>query len=310
MEMILLFLCLIVAGGTPSFAAQVTGAGEQRTKGLSIPDDQESYGEGFFNMHAQNQPVYEVLVEEMYRLLPRGKKTSSVVDVGCGNGYLVEAWRAETPLKSYCLEGSENAKSHWPAIFSDYYYQIVDLKTPEAMEKIPKTDVVTTFEVAEHIPPSHANHFVQLLIRHDPEIVFFGAATPNQDRGMNPSHVNENTFAYWIDKFQQNGYIVDMPRTARYRHFLAQNRKYNRHFTTAWWYLKNTLVFVPKQQQTNVDSHLVDHPAEADMFSEAYMRLGGGGDPDELWRRDWKEFATLFYQEQARAKERLLSRDL
>lgn len=75
-------------------------------------------------------------------------------------------------------------------------------------------------KVAEHLSPEHADHFVKLLTTYEPARVFFGAATPFQDRGNNPSHLNENTFEYWIEIFQRYGYTVDWPRTAWMRHKL------------------------------------------------------------------------------------------
>lgn len=300
-----LLLFLILPKRFLSLAEEAT----TRTKNTGfIPEGEEEYGEAFFNEHERIRPIYEELAQEMYNLLPRGKATSSILDVGCGTGYLVEAFRSETPLKSYCVEGSENAKSHWSTIFAPHYYQILDLKTDQAFENLPKTDVVTSFEVAEHLPPSYADHFVKLMVHHVPEMIFFGAATPNQDRGKNPSHVNENTFTYWIEKFRANGYIVDMPRTARYKHQLTVNPTYRQYFRTSWWYLKNTLVFVPASQQSSVDRALMAHPSNANMFNPVYFDLGRG--MEDLWKRDWTEFATLFYQEQANAKTRLYSGDL
>ena len=50
-----------------------------------------------------------------------------------------------------------------------------------------------------------------------PRLVFFGAATENQDQGQNPSHVNENSFAYWAAKFAKGGYALDLASSALLR---------------------------------------------------------------------------------------------
>ncbi len=50
-----------------------------------------------------------------------------------------------------------------------------------------------------------------------PRLVFFGAATENQDQGQNPSHVNENSFAYWAAKFAKAGYALDLASSALLR---------------------------------------------------------------------------------------------
>lgn len=267
--------------------------------------EQDEYTESFFRQLEINRHngIYNVLAQSMYNLLP--KPSQSVVDVGCGTRMLVEAWRSVANMQSYCIEGSPNAKSMWPDDYAKDYYQLVDLKETEvAMKFLPKTDIVTSFEVAEHLPPSYADSFVQLLVHHKPSVIIFGAATPFQDRGMNPSHVNENTLRYWIEKFQANGYIVDMPRTAQYRHMLATNEIYRRNMSRSLWYLKNVLMLVPASSQPMVDQALLAHPPQANMLHENYLQIGKGA-IEELWRRDWTEFGTLFYEEQGRAKARL-----
>jgi SAM-dependent methyltransferase len=305
LRMVSLFLLLLSFSGIVLSQAE---EGNPKKKGPFIADGTEEYSKEFFQQHLMNFPIYEELVKEMYKLLPRGKKTSSVLDVGCGGGYLVEAWRLETPLKSYCVEGSVNATLAWSPIVAPHYYKLVDLKSPDAFDHIPKTDVVTSFEVAEHLPPSHADHFVQLIVHHSPEIVFFGAATPNQDNGRNPSHLNENTFTYWMEKFRAQGYVLDFPRTARYRHSLILNPTYAQYFGRSWWYLKNALIFLPQHAQKAMDQELVAHPKEADIFNPAYLGLGGES-LKPLWERDWTEFATLFYEEQKKARRRLMYDD-
>ncbi|CAB9496219.1 expressed unknown protein [Seminavis robusta] len=279
---------------------------EPQKRGISLPKGVGEYDEHFFNDHEMLRPIFDALVTEMYKLLPRGKRLSSVLDVGCGTGYLVEAWRSETPLsKSYCVEGSSNAAPHWPAIFARRYYQTLDLQAPTAVQQIPKTDVVTSFEVAEHLPPSHADRFIQLLVHHSPAMVFFGAATPDQDQGKNPSHVNENTLGYWIDQFRHQQYIIDFEGTAFFRYNLLKNPVYVQYFGQAWWYVKNALIFVPQRNQTDVDQAIIHHPEEINLLSPNFLDIGKGR-LEHLWKRDWTEFATLFYQEQDKAAKRII----
>ena len=48
--------------------------------------------------------------------------------------------------------------------------------------------------------------------------------------------------------------------------------------------------------------------AEGDMLSEFYLSAAGGGDFGAMWRRDWREFARLFYDELRRARARMASK--
>lgn len=227
----------------------------------------------------------------------------SVLDVGCGRGLLVEAFRKNGVEKSFGLEGSATASEMWPDEFNDEYYRFSDMKTAMPAD-VQKTDVVTTFEVAQYLPPSHGGRFVKLLVSHDPAYVFFGAATVHQDEGANPFHLNENTFSYWVEHFRSFGYVPHMLAAARVRTDMITSEIIQREMNKAWWYPKNTLVFVPQHRQKHVDALVISHPKEVDMLSEGYLNLFQGIDLDDIWRRDWKEFGTIFYKEQDGALKR------
>ena len=158
---------------------------------------------------------------------------------------------------------------------------------------IEQTEIVTSFEVAEHIPKKSANAFIELLTSHNPKVIFFGAATANQDLGRNPSHVNENTFAYWIGKFDNNGYIVDWAKTAKLKHSLVSDQDFKNNMKHAWWYPKNMLVFVPSSNQISVNKEV--GKGKVNMLSERYLGLTGDDIFGKMWRRDWSEFGRLHH---------------
>jgi hypothetical protein len=226
---------------------------------------------------------------------------SSIVDVGCGSGLLVSALR-DTGQTAYCLEGSVEAKEMWPERFSSYYH-IVDLTSKAATDVMPTTDYVSTFEVAEHLAPEHADRFVALLTQYKPKLVFFGAATEFQDRGQNPTHVNENSFAYWIAKFKESGYALDLTKSATLRHELLGDKTLQKRFNRAWWWPKNVLVFasLAHTSQAALDAERQQLPDHVDMLSDTYTKLGYGMGEEfgEMWERDWKEFGQLFHAHDA-----------
>jgi hypothetical protein len=129
----------------------------------------------------------------------------------------------------------------WRPEFSSFY-TVSDLSKPEAAKDIPKTTIVTSFETAEHIAPAGAANFVRSLIGHRPDLVIFSAATPLQDLGSNPTHVNEQPFSYWIDHFHAAGYTLDTPTTVAMRNKMFASGSV---FAGTWWYPKNLLVFFP-----------------------------------------------------------------
>jgi|GEM_PF-3101174 len=205
------------------------------------------YDQEFFRMHADNMPAYE----ELARLIDNvndGRHEKSIIDVGCGHGFLVESLRQCGYANTYGLEGSSSAETVWPAKNRSYYTigDITDKQTGLAMEK---TDIVCSFETGEHIDKRFAKQYIQLLTQHKPEKIFFGAATLYQDCGLNPTHVNEQPFSYWINHFLDEQYSLDILLTVQMRNSMFRNSQV---FSNAWWYPKNILVFKPEQSHEAV----------------------------------------------------------
>ena len=288
-----------------------------RTEGSSLFE--------FGQFHAY-QSAFPAIVRA---LTPYVDKEASIVDVGCGHGMLVEAWRASGHTSnSYCVEGSDNVGHTWPREHIEQFYRVLDLVDHDAV--LPPTDYVQTFEVAEHLPPERAEHFVQLLTGHSPRLVFFGAATVDQDRGRNPTHVNENTMAYWVDKFDARGYGLDAARSAQIRAALLMDPGYQTALQTgkAWWYAKNVMVFAPlaKGGRQRLDAVLTAAPES--VLAGHFSRLIHSGDTavdsvahimemlyrsmfdrtdglGPMWRRDWEAFASLYLTERLAAVARI-----
>ena len=66
-------------------------------------------------------------------------------------------------------------------------------------------DVAISMEVAEHLPGSVADRYVDFLVSLS-NIVVLTAAPPGQG---GTDHVNEQPASYWITKFQQRGFEQD-----------------------------------------------------------------------------------------------------
>lgn len=145
----------------------------------------------------------------------------SVVDVGCGVGTWLSAF-AESGVTDVC-----GVDGDWvdPALLEIPRSAFVgaDLTRPLALGR--SFDLVLSLEVAEHLPASAAETFVDSLSQLGP-IVAFSAAVPQQG-GLD--HVNEQWPEYWADRFQARGYVaVDAVRpriwtSERVEWFYAQN---------------------------------------------------------------------------------------
>jgi SAM-dependent methyltransferase len=128
-------------------------------------------------------------------------KPTTVLDVGCGIGtWLSEFTKHNVQVKG--IDGDYVNKELLEKYLDIKDFIIRDLSNPFDIEQ--KFDLVISLEVAEHLPESSADDFIESLARHGNNILF-SAAVPNQD-GQN--HLNEQWQSYWVRKFQQRGYKV------------------------------------------------------------------------------------------------------
>lgn len=126
-------------------------------------------------------------------------RPTSVIDIGCGTGTWLKIWKDNGVKKIKGIDGKWVDKTLLSISQSDFIAH--DLSKPLNLEE--KYDLVTSLEVAEHIPEENANIFVQNLINHG-DIILFSAAIPFQG-GTN--HYNEQWPEYWIKIFSKYDFI-------------------------------------------------------------------------------------------------------
>lgn len=156
-----------------------------------------------------------------------GPQTKTMIDVGCGQGVWTRAFR-----DAGCeVLGIDGAYVDPTKLFIDQDEFIpVDLANQRATTPRPR-DLAISLEVAEHLPESRADSFVDDLCSMA-DVVLFSAAIPGQG---GTGHVNEQWPKYWADKFLDRGYLG----TGALRWLLwdlAPERVEN-------WYAQNLLLF-------------------------------------------------------------------
>jgi cyclopropane fatty-acyl-phospholipid synthase-like methyltransferase len=152
----------------------------------------------------------------------------SLIDLGCGTGALLEAFRAlgcEMRGLEYSDAGLSYCRNRGLPV-EKFNIETDRLDTEEHY------DVAVSFEVAEHLPHWIADRFVELLRRSAPAVVM-SAATPGQG---GHHHVNEQPHTYWIEKFHHRGYVFDLLTSVR---FSSEWRTSG----AAYWYYDNVMVF-------------------------------------------------------------------
>lgn len=187
--------------------------------------DEKHYDRSFFEVRRRGVQVSaEVISGWVYELLA----PKSVIDVGCGTGGWLSAFRRYGVANVLGLDGA------WVPLdrleIPAEQFRAVDLRQPLAVNS--RFDLAISLEVAEHLSGDHAKQFVRSLTGLSP-VVLFSAAIPQQG---GTGHLNEQWPAYWIALFREQEYeCVDCLRG----HFWQDDR-------VAWWYAQNAFFFVAK----------------------------------------------------------------
>jgi len=193
----------------------------------------ETYDKEFFEHHAKHRESYEHLALLIRELSPQG--ASTVIDVGCGHCLLLDALQRHF-TSAIGIDGSDSGV---PSHLHDKFH-LQDLTAPDWRgQNTEQPEVVVSLETAEHLPERYARAFVSELIKGGPSMVFFSAATPYQDCGQNPTHVNEQPLSYWVEQFELNSYSLAAHQTTKMRATMIESGLYG----ALAWYPKNILIF-------------------------------------------------------------------
>lgn len=169
-------------------------------------------------------------------------KPNSVIDVGCGTGTWLKVFKNLGVLEILGVDGNYIKKESLE--IDKKYFILHDLSEPFVSNK--KYDLAVSLEVAEHLPEQSADIFVDTLTSLS-NTILFSAALPFQG-GQN--HINEQSFAYWVKKFNKKGFIVKD---------LFRERIWNNE-NIDWWYKQNMFLVVKEDidNQKNINDYY--HP--------------------------------------------------
>jgi len=154
---------------------------------------------------------------------------SSLVDVGCGTGVLLECLQK----KGVQVKGLEYAEAALEFCRARRLYVMkFDVRTGRLPSEFADADVAISMEVGQQLPESAADRYVGLLCQAAP-VVVFSSGTPGQgDR----KPLNEQPHQYWIDRFIGYQYYFDETLSQQWR---ADWKTLD----TSPWFHKNVMVF-------------------------------------------------------------------
>jgi len=161
------------------------------------------FGEEQFRSRERFRPDYRRLAASLLARLD----FDSVLDIGCANGFLLEAFQA-AGKRVAGVELSPAAVAVLPESLRPHI-TIGDFSAASG-----RWDLVSCVEVAEHIEPSRSTDLVDTVSGAAVSHVYFTAAPPGQSgRG----HVNCREHAEWLDWFAARGWVLDGERTEALR---------------------------------------------------------------------------------------------
>lgn len=158
---------------------------------------------------------------------------NTVVDVGCGRGAWLQAFKDAGAQECVGIDGEWNTQAN---MFNpEIKFQAQDLNQPITVDR--RFDLAISVEVAEHLEPTSDFTFVDSLTLLS-DVIVFGAAFIRQG---GQHHIHEQYHTHWAQMFTSCGYqVFDCFRPA----FWGDDE-------VCWWYQQNTFLYVKQERATD-----------------------------------------------------------
>lgn len=180
------------------------------------------YDSDFFSSH---HPGAASSAAAMVPLLLELSGAHSVADVGCGIGTWLAEFARQGVIDFHGFDGVWVEPEQ--LVIPRERFTAADLG--RAMPPQRAFDLAISLEVAEHLPETSADVFVESLTALAP-IIVFSAAIPMQG---GTDHVNEQWPGYWAAKFATRGFAsIDCIREHVWNELGVE-----------WWYAQNTILY-------------------------------------------------------------------
>ena len=175
-----------------------TGARPGRQGDIPV---RETFDAAAFRGRMRFRDNYRTISQQLLKVLD----FSSVLDLGCANGFLLEDFLV-AGKDVVGVELSADVRDVLPAPLQEEVL-IADATT---LGTIGSFDLVCCVEVAEHVPPENSLGLVETIVCNATKWIYFTAASPCQP---GHGHINCRQQFFWLNEFRKRGAIVDWERT-------------------------------------------------------------------------------------------------
>ena len=158
--------------------------------------DAAYYATGLGEPYHRGNPAWRIFFGRVADMIVAGLAPRTALDVGCGIGFLVEELRARG-VDARGIDVSEYAISQVPPALRRYC-SVGSITDPIERDH----DVVVCIEVLEHLPEAVAAEAVARLTERTDDVIF----SSSPDDFSEPTHVNVQPEAYWVELFAARGF--------------------------------------------------------------------------------------------------------
>lgn len=150
-----------------------------------------------------DRSAFEYALVAIPRIQSYTGQVLSVMDLGCGLGQWLAAWRLHGATRLLGMDRKRYRRGY----IEPWQYSRFNLGKPCIVYE--KFDLAMSLEVAEHLPDRFGRQLVDILCRCAP-FVLFSAATPGQGGW---GHVNERPHEWWDANFADHGFFLHVTFT-------------------------------------------------------------------------------------------------
>lgn len=166
-----------------------------------------NYDESWFRSLEQYRPFNETA---MLAVMAHLGVPDTMLDMGCGDGEMVR-----TAMAQGCAAfGIERNTAVFEEGIADDLFELIFMR--DLSRPLPNNghtyDLVMCLEVAEHLPESAADVFVENVASRVGKYLVFSAAAPGQG---GDGHINCQPQEYWRRKFESKGLVYEADKTAQ-----------------------------------------------------------------------------------------------